>query len=121
VNCCGAGVRFWHKADITTCSANVRAPYVTWIVVVLLLALPVLSPGSENPRPNPLAETDPDYSTTDRQLVENTTQIFLESTLRPWHFSISAQLRVLEGAKMFRDTDHKLSQKIPATRMVFQS
>ena len=28
-------------------------PYMAWIVVVLLLAFLVLSPASENPRPNP--------------------------------------------------------------------
>src|SRR5215469_694247 len=96
-------------------------PYVAWIVAVLLLALPVLSPASENPRPNPLAETGPDYLTRGRLLIFRITRPFLESISRPWHFPISAQVSVMEGAKMFRDTDHKLSQKILATIIVFQS
>ena len=44
-------------------------PYLIWIVVVLPLALPVLSPASENPRPNPLVENVPDYLTRGRLLI----------------------------------------------------
>ena len=66
-------------------------PYMTWIVVVLLLAFLVLSPASENPRLNPLVENVPDYSMKGHPLILGITPLFLGSNLRPWHFSISAQ------------------------------
>ena len=50
--------------------------YVTWIVV-LLLARPVLSPASENPRLNPSVEIVPDYSTKVRQRVARINPLFL--------------------------------------------
>jgi hypothetical protein len=59
-------------------------PYMTWIVVALLLAFLVLSLASENPRLNPLVENVPDYSMKGHPLVAGTTPLFLgRNTKRP--------------------------------------
>ena len=63
-------------------------------LLVLPLALPIASHVSRNLRLNPSVEIEPDYLARGRPLIFRITRPSLGGISRPWHFPISAQIKI---------------------------